>query len=41
MFFHLYGMSMNAAGRFETGAAFDTGNQIEREMRAAAIGAGD
>ena len=39
MFFHLYGMSMNAAGRFETRAAFDAGNQIEREVRTTTTGA--
>ena len=33
MFFHLYGMSMNSTGRFETQGAIDVGDQIERELR--------
>ena len=32
MFFHLYGISMSATGRFETRAARDAGFQIEREL---------
>jgi len=37
MFFHLYGASMSATGRFETGAAREVGFQIERELRTATM----
>ena len=41
MFFHLYGMSMNSTGRFETQGATDVGDQIERELRTTTtVGAG-
>lgn len=40
MFFHFYGMSRSATGRFETKAAFEAGIQIERELRTTTTGAG-
>ena len=33
MFFHLFGMSMSATGRFETKEAEKVGMQIEQELR--------